>query len=59
MAKDMQVPFLGKIPLDTKVAMAAENGESILEKGPGAAYNAYKEIVTVVAKSLGEEAQFD
>ena len=59
MAQDMQVPFLGKIPLDTKVAMAAENGESILEKGPGAAYNAYKEIVTVVAKSLGEEAQFD
>ena len=46
MAKDMNVPFLGKIPLDTKVALAAEKGESILNSGAGAASNAYKEIVS-------------
>ena len=46
MARDMNVPFLGKIPLDTKVAMAAEKGESILESGAGAAYDAYKDICT-------------
>ena len=45
MAKAMQVPFLGRIPLDTKIAIAAENGESILDSGVGAASNAFKKIV--------------
>ena len=53
MAKDMQVPFLGKIPLDTKVALAAEKGESVLDSGAGAAANAYKEIVSgIVSRSI-------
>jgi septum formation inhibitor-activating ATPase MinD len=55
MAKDMNVPFLGKIPLDTKVALAAEKGESILNSGAGAASNAYKEIVSAIAKGLHED----
>ena len=46
MAEEMQVPFLGRIPLDTKVAMAAEKGQSILDTGAGAAANAYKQVVS-------------
>jgi len=58
MAEEMQVPFLGRIPLDTKVAMAAEKGQSILDTGAGAAANAYKQVVSVIANSLGEEVTF-
>ncbi|QDZ18006.1 NUBPL iron-transfer P-loop NTPase [Chloropicon primus] len=57
MAKEMKVPFLGRIPLDTRVAMAAEKGESVLDTGSGSGCKAYKEIVAVVAKSLGEDLE--
>lgn len=31
-SKDFQVPFLGKVPLDTKIVMTGDSGEPFLEK---------------------------
>jgi MinD superfamily P-loop ATPase len=46
MAKDMGVPFLGKIPLDPRIARSCDEGKSFLDEYPEApAAKAYREII--------------
>ncbi len=46
MATDMQVPFLGKIPLDPRVARLSDEGKSFMEEFPDSPTTvAFKSIV--------------
>lgn len=42
MAKDMQVPFLGRVPLDPLLSRAAEEGKSAFGSGGGGGDNSTK-----------------
>jgi len=52
-ATAMNIPFLGRIPLDAKMVQCADAGEAYLEKYPNTeASKAYNQIV---AKIMGQE----
>lgn len=46
MAADMEVPFLGKVPLDPRIGRCCDEGKSFLSEVPESpAANAYKQII--------------
>jgi len=46
MAADMEVPFLGKLPLDPRIGRCCDEGKSFLSEVPESpAANAYKQII--------------
>ena len=58
MAADMEVPFLGKVPLDPRIGRCCDEGKSFLSEVPESpAADAYKQIIqstfliSVVVKS--------
>jgi len=57
MAKQMQVPFLGRIPLDPSLGRAAEEGKSFAEYKPShpSSQVALRSVIEATAKALGEE----
>ncbi|MBN1841018.1 MAG: P-loop NTPase [Deltaproteobacteria bacterium] len=56
-AMAMNVPFLGRIPFDTKMVQCADAGESYLEKYPDSEMTkAYNEIVAKIAESSQKKA---
>ena len=51
MANDMQIPFLGSVPLDPLVGMCCDKGKSLLEEFPTSpATIAYKNIAEKVER---------
>lgn len=53
LAKELDIPFLGRIPLDPKIVDSGERGQPIvLEKGSKGA-DAFSDILTELEKSLG------
>jgi NUBPL iron-transfer P-loop NTPase len=52
MAKDMGVPFLGKVPLDPELSSAAEAGGSLQELKSAASFGAFNAIVDSAHCSL-------
>jgi hypothetical protein len=49
MAKDMNVPFLGRVPLDPRIAKLSDEGRSYLEEYPDSpTTQALKNIITHV-----------
>jgi len=53
MAQEMQVPFLGRIPLDQTVAIACDQGKSIFETHPDSpAAVAYTQLANAVSDLL-------
>ena len=62
MAADMEVPFLGKVPLDPRIGRCCDEGKSFLSEVPESpAADAYKQIIqstlliSVVVKSAKYE----
>lgn len=52
LAQDMQIPFLGKVPLDPRIGMACDYGETFLDNFPDSpACTALRDIV----KRVGDE----
>lgn len=46
MAADMEIPFLGKVPLDPKIGRCCDEGKSFLSEVPESpAADAYKQII--------------
>jgi Mrp family chromosome partitioning ATPase len=55
LAKKMGLPFLGSVPLDPRVGMACDYGESFVDNYPDSpASNAIREVVQGVSKMVGE-----
>lgn len=53
MAKDMNIPFLGSIPLDPRIGMACDYGQSFLEEWPDSpASEAYRGIISRLKEEL-------
>lgn len=56
MAKEMNVPFLGRIPLDPCVCRASEAGESVLEYAPGSGGAiAFENIIKLVKNAIKDK----
>ncbi|KAJ3227529.1 cytosolic Fe-S cluster assembly factor nbp35 [Clydaea vesicula] len=54
MAKEMEVPFLGSIPIDRRIATSSDLGESFLDQYPNSiAYNSYMHVIAEIKKNLG------
>ncbi|GJC78142.1 cytosolic Fe-S cluster assembly factor NBP35 [Colletotrichum tofieldiae] len=54
LAKEMGVPFLGSVPLDPRIGMACDYGESFFDSFPDSpACLAFKEVVRNVSKEIG------
>jgi predicted RNA-binding Zn-ribbon protein involved in translation (DUF1610 family) len=54
LAKEMGIPFLGAVPLDPRIRMACDYGESYFDSFPDSpACLAFKEVVKNVAGQLG------
>ena len=46
MAADMEIPFLGKVPLDPRIGRCCDEGKSFLSEVPDSpAADAYKKII--------------
>ena len=55
--EDMGIPFLGSVPLDPRIGMACDFGESFMDSFPdSAAGKALRRVVRRVAELVGEEA---
>lgn len=53
MCDQMQVPYLGAIPLDPRIATACDGGQSFLQAYPDSpACAAYKRVVAALEQSL-------
>ena len=53
MAQDMDIPFLGSIPLDPRIGMACDYGQSFLEEYPESpASEAYRGIIARLQEGL-------
>eukprot|EP00891_Asterochloris_glomerata_P007046 jgi/Astpho2/7046/fgenesh1_pm.00107_%23_27_t len=52
MAKDMQVPFLGKVPLDPQLSQAAEEGRSVFEEASGRQTSPSQTALQAIIKQL-------
>ncbi|GJN66725.1 cytosolic Fe-S cluster assembly factor nbp35 [Purpureocillium lilacinum] len=58
LAEEMGVPFLGAVPLDPRIRMACDYGESYFDSFPDSpACLAFKEVVKGVADQLGLDTQ--
>ena len=56
LCKDANVPFLGSVPLDPRIGMACDYGESFLDNFPDSpACAALRNVVRNVAKMVGED----
>ncbi|KAK2794336.1 cytosolic Fe-S cluster assembly factor nbp35 [Onygenales sp. PD_12] len=56
LAKEMDIPFLGAVPLDPRVGMACDFGESFMDNFPDSpASTALREVVRSVGKLVGED----
>ena len=54
LAEEMKIPFLGSVPLDPRIRMACDFGESYFDSFPDSpACIAFKSVVTNVAEQLG------
>lgn len=54
LAEEMGIPFLGAVPLDPRIRMACDYGESFFDSFPDSpACFAFKEVVKAVAAQLG------
>ena len=58
MCESMGVPFLGSIPMDPRLATAADKGLSIheTEGSPGEAQAAIQRLISTLLDKLGETA---
>ncbi|KAH8596045.1 P-loop containing nucleoside triphosphate hydrolase protein [Bisporella sp. PMI_857] len=57
LAKEMNIPFLGAVPLDPRIGMASDYGESFFDSWPDSpACTALKGVVRRVGEELGLEA---
>jgi MinD-like ATPase involved in chromosome partitioning or flagellar assembly len=57
-AKDMKVPFLGRIPIDTKICEASDKGiPFVLEHPDSSAAKAFMEIVKKIEAFLKQEKE--
>ena len=55
MAADMEVPFLGKVPLDPRIGRCCDEGKSFLSEVPESpAAEAYKQIIQSTFMFVGE-----
>lgn len=58
LAKKMNIPFLGAVPLDPRVGMACDFGESFVDSYPDSpASTAIRAVVRAVAEQVGEDPQ--
>ncbi|OTA94321.1 hypothetical protein M434DRAFT_394867 [Hypoxylon sp. CO27-5] len=58
LAKEMNIPFLGEVPLDPRIGMACDYGESFFDAYPDSpACKALKRVVKGVASEIGLEAK--
>lgn len=58
LANELGIPFLGAVPLDPRIRMACDYGESYFDSFPDSpACLAFKEVVRQVAGQLGLDAQ--
>lgn len=54
LAKEMDIPFLGSVPLDPRIGMACDYGESFFDSFPDSpACMAFKEVVRNVSREIG------
>ncbi|EFJ08179.1 hypothetical protein SELMODRAFT_185553 [Selaginella moellendorffii] len=53
MARQMRVPFLGRVPLDPRLSRAAEQGKSCFEDSPSPSGLALKGIIKRLLKAIG------
>jgi Mrp family chromosome partitioning ATPase len=54
LAEEMGIPFLGAVPLDPRIGIACDYGESYFDSFPDSpAYKAFRQVVTGVAAQLG------
>ncbi|OTA59193.1 nucleotide-binding protein [Hypoxylon sp. EC38] len=58
LAKEMNIPFLGEVPLDPRIGMACDYGESFFDAYPDSpACKALKRVVKGVASEIGLEVK--
>jgi hypothetical protein len=58
LAEEMGIPFLGAVPLDPRIGLACDYGESYFDSFPDSpACLAFKEVVKNVASQLGLDAK--
>lgn len=56
MAADMEVPFLGKVPLDPRIGRCCDEGKSFLSEVPESpAADAYKQIIQKILEYCGKK----
>jgi len=56
LCQDMGIPFLGAVPLDPRIGMACDFGESFMDSFPDSpACKALREVVRGVSKLVGED----
>ncbi|RMZ85644.1 hypothetical protein DV737_g617, partial [Chaetothyriales sp. CBS 132003] len=56
LCKDMGIPFLGSVPLDPRIGMACDYGESFMESYPDSpACRALRQVVWNVGQQVGED----
>jgi Mrp family chromosome partitioning ATPase len=54
LAEEMGIPFLGAVPLDPRIGIACDYGESFFDSFPDSpAYKAFRQVVMGVAAQLG------
>ena len=57
-SRDLQVPFLGKVPLDPKIVDTGDSGEPfILKNATSDAANAFNKIVEKIEKNMNEKGK--
>ncbi|KAH9908422.1 nucleotide-binding protein [Xylariomycetidae sp. FL2044] len=58
LAKEMGIPFLGEVPLDSRIRMACDYGESFFDHYPDSpACKALKSVVRGLAREIGIDTQ--
>ncbi|KAK6002915.1 hypothetical protein QM012_001665 [Aureobasidium pullulans] len=59
LAKDMAIPFLGAVPLDPRIGMACDFGESFFDNFPDSpACNALRHVVRRVGEEMGVDTSY-
>ncbi|KAG9606960.1 cytosolic Fe-S cluster assembly factor NBP35, partial [Aureobasidium melanogenum] len=59
LAKDMSIPFLGAVPLDPRIGMACDFGESFFDNFPDSpACNALRHVVRRVGEEMGVDTSY-
>lgn len=56
LCKEMDIPFLGAVPLDPRIGMACDFGESFMDSFPDSpACNALRRVVRKIGEVIGED----